>query len=821
VSSTSSHKARPVYRWTAILFVLVAGLAGIHRLGLKASLPFPVLSSEEGIHAGEDFGGVIHRGDLIRAIDDMTIHAEYQLEFLLDGRRIGESITVSLLSGSQSRTAVVGLVPSYPDGLFILINLLIGMAFWGTALFVILKKPEEEAPSVLFWVLNLFALALMTSSGNYSAPPRGVAYLVRTSQELSYMLAIAAFVHFTMVFPERKWKRSGVLILLLYVVSGAIGVGLALTGSLAIAQRQIAFVTTHHSLRTVLDYFLLAGIVGGFLNLFHSYYRLQVESERRRIKWILWGSVVGVAPFLILHKLPQVLGAIELLREEFLLAFLMVIPISFAIAVVKHRIFEIDVIISQSISYTLLTGLVVGVYFGIVALATSVFQGFLGESGRLVSLVAAIIIALLFNPARHRIQGLVDRTFYRVRYDFRETLRSLNAEIKESVTLNHLGQLIIERLDGLIPVVRAALIVLKEPGHRMKIVAHRGFDLAAKHIPSLRVEQITTELRLPVARPEKVEPGIAIDKGLVDVFERWGISLALPLSLTPKDIVGVIVLGDKRSGRRYSYADIDLLMTVAAQVALAVRRLQLQEQVIVEEAERKRLEELNALKSDFVSSVSHELRTPLTSIQLFAETLLSRNVKSHRKRNEYLRIIQGESERLTRLINNILDFAKIERGVKQYTFEPTDIRAVVLDVLKSMGYQFEKMKFRVQILLPKKVPIVRADKDAVSEALINLLSNGMKYSGKNRSLSVHLKRSGNFLSLEVKDRGVGIPEEELQHIFEKFYRVRSDRGSRTTGAGLGLALVKHIMEAHGGTVTVRSTVGKGSTFTLLFPIEGV
>ncbi|MEK6571696.1 MAG: histidine kinase dimerization/phospho-acceptor domain-containing protein, partial [Bacteroidota bacterium] len=388
-----------------------------------------------------------------------------------------------------------------------------------------------------------------------------------------------------------------------------------------------------------------------------------------------------------------------------------------------YHIFDIEVIIRRSVAYTLLTGLVVALYFALVLGGSHLLRGVIGPSEHLASLFAAIGVALLFNPARHRIQDFVDRTFYRVNYDFREAIRSLNNEIKESITLSQLGQLIIERIEALIPVERIGLIVLTEPGHRMKVVAHKGFDLAAKHIPSFHLDQVTTTMELPVSRPEKVESGVTIDMGMVDALERWGVSLALPLTLLPKQIVGVIVLGDKRSGAKYSSNDIDLLTTIASQVALAVERLQLQEQLIVGEMEKKRLEELNALKSEFVSSVSHELRTPLTSIQMFAETLRTRNVKSPRKRNEYLKIIQGESERLTRLINNVLDFARIERGIKQYTFEAMNVKEVLQDVLKSMEYQFNKLKFQVTTRIPKKVPQIEADRDAVAEAIINLLSN--------------------------------------------------------------------------------------------------
>lgn len=819
-SATSNTLRRTIWRAFA-LFVLVVGILGIHRLFLRVTLPFEFRAIIGNVRATTDFESDVHALDIIRSIDGVKVNSESQVEFLLDGREIGDVVTISIFSEGAFKQIEISLIKSYPDYLFILVSLLIGLAFWGTAVFIMVKKPDERAPSVLFWALMLFALSIMTSLGNYSARPLFIGYLIRVVHEISYILAVPAFIHFTLIFPQQKWRRQGLILFVLYLLAVVIGIMLAVTQAVAIATKSPEGLTAYDSWRFGLNLYLVGGISGGLLILLHSSFKLANDYERKKVQWILWGTAVGVSPFLLLRALPELFLKPGFIKEEFALLFLLIIPVSFGIAVVKHHVFDIEVIIRRSIAYALLSGVVVAFYFAIVFIATLAFRGIVGESEHLVSLLAAFGIAILFNPVRHRIQDLVDRTFYRVHYDFKEAVRSLNAEIKESISLSQLAEVVIRRLNDLIPVERIALIVVSEPGHRMKVVAHQGFDLAAKHIPSLRVNQITTDMKRPVARPEKVEPGVLIDTGMVDVFERWGISLAFPLTLLPGQIVGVIVLGDKRSGARYSASDVDLLVTIASQVALAVERLQLQEQLIVGEMEKRRLEELNALKSEFVSSVSHELRTPLTSIQMFAETLRTRNVKSQKKRDEYLRIIQGESERLTRLINNILDFAKIEKGVKQYTLAPTNIKDILLEVLKSMEYQFEKMKFRVNARIPKRVPLIHADRDAVAEAVINLLSNAMKYSEKRRMIDIRLRRSGERLAIEVKDRGIGIPERELPNIFEKFYRVREGVASHAAGAGLGLGLVKHIMDAHRGEVRVQSAVGKGSTFTLLFPMKRI
>jgi signal transduction histidine kinase len=819
VVTSSSNTLSGKLRWTTAFLVLLLGLLGVHRLTLKATFPFQFQQVGNAVIVTESLGEQIHAGDQIRAIDGISISGDYQVEFLLDGKALGASVTINLVSGEHSVLAVVRLVPAYPDHLFVFTSLLIGVIFWGIAFYVMLKKSGEKAPMLVFWNFMLFGLAIMASMGNYSAEPRTIGYLVRIAETISYTLGIATLVHFAIVFPQQKWRRSRLFLFLVYFSAVLIAGGLTVTQVLAVANQSLSMLNVYQTWWWIHHVALVVGIVSSLLLLLHSYVTFHGEAERKKIQWILLGAAAGTSPFLFLRVVPNLFGSPGLVREEIAMAFLFIIPITFAIAVIRHHIFDIEIIIRRSVAYTLLTGLIVGFYFVIVVMGTWLLRAVSGESEQLISLFAALGIAILFNPARHRIQNFVDRTFYRVQYDFREAIRTLNSEIKESVSISQLGQLIIQRLDTLIPIERTALIIVTEPGHRMKVVAHRGFEVAAKHIPSLQVDQITSEMKLPVARPDKVEAGVVVDTGMVDVFERWGISLALPLALQPRKIVGVIVLGDKRSGLKYSSFDVDLLMAIASQTALAVERLQLQEQLLLEEMEMKRLEEISALKSDFVSSVSHELRTPLTSIQMFAETLLTRKVKGEKKRDEYLGIIHGESERLTRLINNILDFAKIEKGIKQYTFAPTDLKTVLEHVLKSMQYQLGKMKFHVSTRLTKKVPLIEADPDAVEEAVINLLSNAMKYSGKNRRIDIRLSRKQASLVVVVTDHGIGISEAELPSVFEKFYRAREGSMKYTAGAGLGLALVKHIMDAHGGEVKVQSKVGKGSSFTLQFPIK--
>jgi signal transduction histidine kinase len=228
---------------------------------------------------------------------------------------------------------------------------------------------------------------------------------------------------------------------------------------------------------------------------------------------------------------------------------------------------------------------------------------------------------------------------------------------------------------------------------------------------------------------------------------------------------------------------------------------------------------LSRLKSDFVANVSHELKTPLALIRLFAETLELRRVPSEEKAQQYYRVINKESQRLTQLINNILDFSRIEAGRKEYRFRPTDVGAVVGEVVESYRFPIEQQGFQLEVSIAEDLPEVVVDPEALSQALLNLVNNAIKYSGDQKYLGLDVRREDDRVVIAVSDHGVGIPKAEQHRIFEKFYRVEDTLIHTTKGSGLGLALVQHIMDAHGGSVELTSAPGEGSTFRLLVPLR--
>ena len=229
---------------------------------------------------------------------------------------------------------------------------------------------------------------------------------------------------------------------------------------------------------------------------------------------------------------------------------------------------------------------------------------------------------------------------------------------------------------------------------------------------------------------------------------------------------------------------------------------------------------LSEMKNDFVSNVSHELRTPLASIRVFGEFLRLGRVDNPEKIREYGDYIENESRRLTQLINNILDFASIESGRKTYRFERCDVREVVCQTLKTFEVRLRQDGFNIQVEgAQTTLPPARIDAGAIAQSLSNLLDNAVKYSKDRKDIQVSLRRDGDFIVISVQDHGIGIPRDEQQKIFDRFHRIGTGLVHDVKGSGLGLSIVRHIVEAHRGQVTVESRPGEGSVFSIHLPIE--
>jgi signal transduction histidine kinase len=810
-----ANKNKSVHLLTTALIILL-GIGGLYLAHLKAGLPFKLTSVDSILIIDQvsESDNALSAGDAVNAIDGFKFSSWEEVELYLDDKSIGDYVTVNYSISRVDHSVKVRLANYYNIGELI-VTFIVGFLFIGMALFLSIKAPDNKSASIFYWAGSGLGLVILMTAGNYTALPFGYGYFNRIVWLIAYNIISILFIQFVLSFITKPVPYVKYIIVLLF------SLGFISAGILSYLFIDYAVGNNFQSLKSYIYFFdsffrpfLIVSVLTAISLCVYAFKRADTIEERKKIRWLLLGFFVGPFIYVFFWTLPMYIFGQSPIPETLSLIVLTAIPITFTIAIVRYHFMDINVIVRRSVVYTIILVGIVLIYVGLSALAALFIPQ---DNPAIVSIVTAVLVAVLLQPVKTGIQKFVDKRFFRLEYDYREEQKRFLEDIKNTNNIDSLAHKIVTQADELIPVEKIGFFVLKEPENRIKLLSNKGFDILVGRSLKFEKEKLKTDLPLPIALKDRIEQGVEVESADLRVFKRWGMVLIFPIKSPSGEFHAFLVLGEKKSGARFYKDDVDLINTVSATAALTIERIKLQEELIVERLESERLDELNKLKSYFVSSVSHELKTPLTSIKMFAE-ILKEKAKSE-KSQEYLEIIDGESDRLRRLIDNVLDYAKIEKGLQTYNMSLIDLNQLASDVLKLMEYQFKMAKVELINNIKNGKYLINADKGAVEEAMINILSNAIKYSDQNTKVIISTNISDGFVNYKVEDEGIGISKKDLDEIFNPFFRTQSGGPVKAEGAGLGLAIVKHIIDAHKGNIKVESKPGKGSTFTLQFPNE--
>jgi signal transduction histidine kinase len=796
-------------------------LFGVYMVVEKPGMDVLLSSTESGLIVKKVYSAeaaeVFRVNDRVLTVDGYEVTESEQVEFIIDGKRIGEGVMVTVERAGIEQDLAAELMPYYSPE-YLIIMLITGLTFFSFAVFVLIKRPFEQAARLFHHGSIAVAIIVLTTWGNYSILPEWLGIIVRNLFSSAYVFAPVFFLHFTLIFPRSGWPYGKWIIIPMYSMAGVTGLFLSITFILAAPQRSMFWADYFLTAFDACRIFFSLCIVLAITSITYTYYTAREEMERRKLRWIILGLAVGTLSFILLWQLPSVILSHGIVAEEIILLLMLIIPITFAISIVRYHTFDIDLIFRRTTVYVIVLTLLLGIYVLCIGIA-SLFHGSLSVSTSIiVSAGAALLLAVLYEPLRERVIRFVDRVFFHVSYSYREAMNRISEETKGLYDLDTLAASLISHLDKYVPVERISICLKKSKTNGFDILAHKNYDRDCSNRMEVVEKLIPPECTLPVALPDLMEPGISFEPASAEIASYINAALIVPIQTEKRERIGYMILGRKTGGIRFSVEDVDLLMNISSQTAMAIDRIILQRRLVLKQAESARLEELNRMKSFFVSSLSHDLKTPLTSIRMFAEMLLQEQRIPVRKSREYLHVIEGETERLMRLIDNVLDYSKIERGTMEMHPAPVAVNRLVKNVLKLVEYQIamHKSKVYTSYCIPDRT--IHADADELTEALMNILSNALKYSSSGSIIRVStLVRSGH-VHISISDNGVGIPEKELPRIFEPFYRYSSGGAPNDGGVGLGLAIVKYIVNAHKGAIQVKSKPGKGTTITVLFPV---
>ena len=800
--------------WFLDIVVICFCTAGIYFICFKADLPFSIttINSHLVIEKISSEADGFSKGQKVNTIDGFRFNNWEEVELYLDGKEIGEKTIISIDENAKLFKTTLTRYYSLPD---IIIIGIVGSVFIFFAILVRLKA-KANSSAELFHLASLgLGMVITMTAGSYSISPFGYGYFNRILWLAAYSVTPVLFINFALSFINGYEKRKKTLLGILYSASA---VNIFILGyfffdaSLNNSPTAIRNYVLYYD--TIFRVFQTVCIVAAITVCIFAYKRATALEERKRLQWLLLGFFIGPFSFVIFWILPILLTGHSILNESLAIIFLIAIPITFSIAIVKYHLMDIQLLVRRSIVYSVILTAIILTYIGLSSIIT-LFVSDVNPAFPSVLTAVAVVVAL--QPVKNAIQKFVDRKFFRVEYDFREEQKKFLDDIKNSLDVQSLADKIVSQTSKLIPVDNIGFFVLSKPDNRIRIVANKGWNLLEGRSLRFEEEKLNTNLSFPVAISDKIEPGLNIEPADVKVFKRWGMVLVFPVKSPTGVIHAFLALGTKLSGLRYLKDDIDLLNTVTTAAALSIDRIKMQEDLVREKLEAERLEELNKMKSFFLQSITHDLKNPLTSIKMYVELLQMDLDQPSEKSLKRLNIIDGESDRLRRLIDNILDAGKIEKGIKTYKFETIELNEILCKVLNELKHQADMKK---QTMIFDNSPTqfyINGDSDAVERAVINLLTNSIKYSDEYASISISILNQNGFTGISVRDSGKGMEKVQLGKIFEPYYRSEKEAELKEKGTGLGLAIVKHIMDAHNGKVEVESEVGKGSTFTLWFP----
>lgn len=740
-------------------------------------------------------------GTVIRRPDDMM--------FVLAQKRIGDPVEIRF--GPDGGPAAVDdtVVPFYSQAPFPLPFALLGGLSFLAGFGVLLLKPADRRGRIFYWLSIAFGAAVTIGWATAGVQGRTLNLLPGTVVNFAYPLTLAALLWFARSYaPHRRMARPS----LFWVVPLAWGTFL---GGTFLASQLGPSIAAFRLRQQGLNVFRLYIVIMGVLALveFARAFRSSASAEdRAEIKWYFIGLAVGLGPFLLLNQLPQALSLKPLLSDDFVSAFFFLLPIFMATVILQFRLLRVNVVFHRGLVYAILTAFTICAYLFAVDALRLIFPRATATGRNLIYIGTAAALALFLSPGRRAIRDFIDRLFFRQAYDYRRALRGFKERAPAVIEADALFALFAETLSSVLPVSGIG-VLLREGGRGEARLWTQGMDAAAAAgLAALP----TGEDRLWV-RAERVRGLGDGDATRENDLAAAGAVVALTLPRGAGTPQGLIAFGPNISGHRFTGEDIDLLRTMAGDLGVNLGRIRIQEEMIYERASREKSEELVRMKTEFISALSHELRTPMTSLGGLSELLRSGKVEDEAQRGRLLGLMAGECGRLARFLTNVLDYGKIEADAKSYAFRDVELGPLASDVVDLVRGSLGDEGPAIEVEAPAAPVLVRADPDAVRQALLNLLDNAVRYSPGRGRISVALRREPEAAVIAVGDRGIGIAPEERDRIFEAFYRSPRAVGPFPAGVGLGLRIVRHIMDAHGGRVDVASEPGRGSVFSLVFP----
>lgn len=742
-------------------------------------------------------------------VDPDADHAADHAEFLVERRAPGDVARV--VTGGEA--SIVTLVDEVPTAAWIttLVSALVYLGICGLVFGPRTAHPETRD---FFWCTLLAGLAIAIG-GVY--PPRGPAAVALPVIHIASLALLPAFfVRLALSFPTASpvLARRRAAMPSLFLAAAAIAAWQIARWMPCLDHPDAAaWEATRPPVQagTVL---LVAGMAAGCGILFVRGRRAERDVERRQARWILWGIAIGATPFVFLRALPRLFHAESPVSPVVDRVVELVVPISFGIAVVRDKLFDIDVIIRRSVIYTAVAAVLAAVALTLGPLGASLVERVApgaSTSRDAIWAVSGIVAGLLFVPLRRAVARAVDRTFFQIRYRHEQALAGLETTLASA----HAAPAVVHVLRDFVDATWAPSIVgvvavtpsgLVGAGPIDADVARAALDACATDAPQAVAAADATgvaELETPAF------PSAARAAGLV---------LVQPIAREGRRL-GAFLLGEKASGRRYVEEDLALLRAAARQGAVALERAELAAKAAEEEMARRALVEEDRMKADFLLRVAHDLRTPLTAVRWSVDNLRDGVLGPvNASQAETLAAVEASTAQLLSLVTNLLDLGRVGLAATRGDVGPVDLARLAREVAASLKPVGTGKGVSIAVRADDPQPPVAGRRDELVRVVANLVDNALKYAPPGTAVEVEVGEGpAGTRRLTVRDHGPGLPAQGRERLFELFRQGPASPHSNAHGFGVGLYIVRSWVEGLHGRVFADDAPGGGARFVCDLP----
>ena len=877
---------------------------------------------------GDVFGG-IRPGDVLEAINGRRVGAAVEVTEILAGIGSWKGAVYTLRRGGVEFSPTINIGEAKRDS-SLYYQYLVGFLYLAIGLFVYFRR--ANAPRGLhFFLLCLSSFILF--SFHYSGKLNAFDKVIYYGNVVAGYLAPMLFLHFCCVFPERqRWiKKSGAAVALLYLPGAALGLV-----HVAFAAGWLRSMAAPLDVRELLDRLWLAYLCAMYLSggvvLAFQMRRADDAIVRRQLTWLRNGALLGILPFTLIYAIPYIVGVVPGSGMRMAVLSLLLIPLTWAYAILRYRLMDVDVIFQEGYVYTLATLCVLAVFYGLLLSVSKA-----GELNGAVMLLMILIAAFIFQPIRDWIQEQLDRNyFYKDRYDYRRTLIEFARELGSSTEIDAMLESVADRLIRTLGVRHVAFFLWDEgeAKFQLQLASNRngrqtenvpyGLDLSYLTVrpsgPYLFFERTRTlldvvshewptavrrsiaELELTYYLPcaargrtiaylgvsrtesgdflssEDVEllvtlsgyVGIAVDNamlfqslarkadeyerlkeysenivesinvgilavGLEDQVESWnsqiekltGIPRQDALTRQLRELLPPALCDHLESGRAASSAqnirkfrlrERDVTMNVAVEPLLSREGQRIGRLIILDDITDRTELERRLVQADKLSSigllaagVAHEVNTPLAVISTYAQ-MLAKQISGDARTAPLLEKITRQTFRASEIVNSLLNFSRTSTT----EFVSLEVNKILHETLTLVEHQLAQAGVQVQVSLAENLPRVRGNAGKLQQVFLNLVLNARDAMESGGRLEVATAAQDSAVRVLVRDSGSGIAPENLARIFDPFFTTKGAK----RGTGLGLSVSYGIVREHGGDIEVASEPGRGTRFTLLFPVAG-